>query len=63
MKSGDLIKFKPNWVPGGFADPCLGLVLKPCNNDGRGNSFIVLAFGMEQVVDLENYDIQIISTA
>ena len=63
MKIGDLIKFKPNWVPGGFADPCLGLVLKPCDDVEHGESFIVLAHGIEQAVDLENYDIQSTSPA
>ena len=48
---------------GDFADPCLGLVLKSCDDVEHGESFIVLAHGIEQAVDLENYDIQIISTA
>ena len=65
MKKGDLIKFKPNWVPGGFADDSIGLVLKKCvgqkHHAGYNDYFVVLAHGRATAIDLKSYDVEIIS--
>tara|TARA_A100001515_G_scaffold60909_1_gene47896 strand:+ start:1438 stop:1629 length:192 start_codon:yes stop_codon:yes gene_type:complete len=62
MKVGDLIKFKPSWVPGGFADPCLAVVLRKFNGDMLGDCFVVYSRGTEVIVDVKNHDIQILSS-
>ena len=67
MKKGDLIKFKPNWVPGGFADASIGLVLRQSvgreHHAGYNDYFVVLAHGRETAIDLKSYDVEIISSS